>query len=338
MSYAADHLAWQQRLVKENSAAIYPTFKALISQDSGRLPVKGVAKMYAQDNSPSDPNAAGNYAFKKVLKNLVTSKLGATKYSAKKEEDNINRFEKILGDSTYQTTNKNAFSPTAKHSQSLIHLRKSLKSPERKEVHKLLLKMSSDNPYASPRFPKAKPFFEQAYVAKSKLGTVSQASSRLGKFERQNVKETAPQSSSVKSPEPKKLPPLEKKKRFNEEVDDLVSVRSKSKKGFKSKFSLMKHTNLQADLSDNQSLTHRNPNLKGMNHKTNDNVETDSFKNMLLQTVELMSDKEMEIMQQAIQGAKQIVHSDDPHFQEGNDGGAVDKNQADDSQGISLIS
>jgi hypothetical protein len=123
-----------------------------------------------------------------------------------------------------------------RHAFSLVNIRRGLRSPERREAHKLLSKMDIEGVCSSPRFPKAKPFFEQAYLAKSQVDALSQTSPRINKNKFQNqsgiVKPIS--LSKIDKEETQRLPPL-KPKRFNEDIPDDVSVLSKG-----SKFSRLK--------------------------------------------------------------------------------------------------
>lgn len=74
MSYAAEHLSWQQRLVKEQ-AVNYP--KALSPSkvlNRNLMSTRSVAEDYAKDMRKSDPNSIGDYAFKKALKSIIKNK------------------------------------------------------------------------------------------------------------------------------------------------------------------------------------------------------------------------------------------------------------------------
>jgi hypothetical protein len=84
--------------------------------------------------------------------------------------------------------------------------------------------MNSDALYSSPKFPKPKPFFEQAYIGKSIVDGLSQMSPRISKKDAQNESE---KFNPISPSRP--LPPLNKK-RFNEEVPDDVSTLSKGSK------------------------------------------------------------------------------------------------------------
>lgn len=136
----------------------------------------------------------------------------------------------MINDTTYQTINRN-LSPVNHNAKSLVFLRKGLRSPERKEAHELLLRMNSDGLYSSPKFPKAKPFFEQAYIGKSIVESFSQMSPRENRKDVQKGSEKfnpiSPSRDKVEESRP--LPPL-KPKRFNEEVPDDVSTFSKGSK------------------------------------------------------------------------------------------------------------
>ena len=67
--------------------------------------------------------------------------------------EDFDRFGKIVNDRTFQTTNRSNFSPG-----------KAVSPWPRK---KMLMEINNPDRFGSPRFPKAKPFFEQAYAPKS---------------------------------------------------------------------------------------------------------------------------------------------------------------------------
>jgi hypothetical protein len=144
-----------------------------------------------------------------------------------------------------------------RHAFSLVNIRRGLRSPERKEAHKLLNKMDIEGVFSSPRFPKAKPFFEQAYLAKSHVDALSQTSPRINKNKLQNesgiIKPIIP--GKIDKEETQHFPPL-KPKRFNEEIPDDVSVLSKGSKFSRLKLHLHSPEHLSRMMSINK--VHKN--------------------------------------------------------------------------------
>lgn len=74
MSYAAEHLAWQQRLLKEQVTNCQKAFSPAKIANRNQMSTRGVAEDYAKDMRKSDPNSIGDYAFKKALKSIIKNK------------------------------------------------------------------------------------------------------------------------------------------------------------------------------------------------------------------------------------------------------------------------
>jgi len=185
-------------------------------------------KYYTQENVVSNPNQWSNNQFKKILKTIMKGKLTKEMINDKNINYKIDKFGRIISNSTYQTTSTINFRSPLQNSLSMLTLRKNLKSPEKKNIDKLLEGWDINGIYSSPRFPKAKPFNQQAYAAKSKVEAFSQASSKVRKFEKfSNIKNSFPNSPKINRKDlDRALPPL-RKERFNEEIRDEISIKTK---------------------------------------------------------------------------------------------------------------
>jgi len=230
MSYATDHMAWQQRLVKEGTLPHYINHSSVRKYGNVELPLGSALDLYTSQSN-ANPNSIGNAPLKEILKTLVSKKVRKNRNA----ENNVaEQFEKIMNSATYQTTTQTSFNNKERHTQSIVHLRNRLKSPQRKQVNKLLMTAGKEELYSPVRFPKPKPFFDQAYVAKSKVYCPSQTSSRLERSQRARDRQRS-QHHHLANEERKSFNPSQsvrqlhstKKERFNEANEDVASTRSK---------------------------------------------------------------------------------------------------------------
>ena len=285
MSYASDHLAWKQRVFKEQTVARIGAFKSPIREITN-FTEKGGFQIAASEYSPSDPNLRGHYDVKKTIKNIASSKQTHNQFKSPSRND-AEGFDSNGRNATFQEIQRNVLNPDAKHAKSLIHLRKGLKSPDRKNAHKLLLTMPNEGLYSSPRFPKAKPFFNQAYLPKSQLDAISQASSRIRNIENNLSKQKLKDPNDVNPTSSGELPPL-KKERFNEDTMSEYSARGGKLNANKTNKKLAAKAQklaLKASAASQRS---------------------EAFKNMLIKSIECMDDKEMEVMNNALKSVRNI--------------------------------
>jgi hypothetical protein len=225
MSFASDHLAWQQRVKKEVVKAQHFTENYMPLPDDSGSPLKGLAERFSCDYVFSDPNGIAKYDLKGTMKSMDIIQ----KDKAKKLD--MYRKSQLLADKA--STNNAIYESTAQamFNQSkdgnTINTKKQLSpSPLKDEMRMLLSKSNSINTFASDRHPKAPPFFNQAYLGKSKLDTLSQASSRLQKSRTfANLAKGNQNSGNPKNQNSSKLPNI--KKRFNEDAMSEYSVMSK---------------------------------------------------------------------------------------------------------------
>ena len=281
MSYASDHLAWKQRVYKEQTVARINTFRSPI-KESARFPVRGIFEIEASEHSPSNPNIRGHYDVKRTLKNVINNQTGNNQSNSQSRNAVLSP-DRNIGNATFQGVQKKVLNHDPKHTKSLIHLRKGLKSPDRKNAHKLLLSMPNEGLYSSPRFPKAKPFFDQAYLPKSQLDAISQANRNENNVSKQKLKfprELNPTNSG-------ELPPL-KKDRFNEDTMSEYSSLNKQQNVNKTKLKLAAKAQKLGIKASSAS------------------QRSEAFKNMLIKSIECMDDKEMEIMNNAIKSVRHI--------------------------------
>ena len=206
MSYAADHLAWKQRVYKEQGIGRVNTYGSPLKENV-KLPTHGIAELYAIEHSPSDPNLMGHYDVKRTLKTLIADPTKERLFSSPNRFI-IDRYGRIIGNTTFQTTQKISFSPVTKNPKSLINFTNGVKSPSNKSNNKLFKSMSTM--FQSPRKAKAKPFFEQAYMPKSHIDSMSQIESKI-KHIQYSLTKLKPRNRESTG----ELPLL-KKERFNE--------------------------------------------------------------------------------------------------------------------------
>ena len=261
MSYAADHLAWKQRVGKEHAVATSGTFGSPFKA-SVKMPAYGVAELYSQEYSKADPNLMGHYDVKRTLKSLVSGQPIERVFSSP-NKINTDRYGRIVGNTTFQTIQKISFSPVSKHPKSLMYLANGAKSPVQKSTSNLI-KSASNGALIGARKAKAKPFFEQAYMPKSQVESLSQIGSKIDKIQRSLTK------LKPKNREATGELPLLKKERFNEDVISEYSFKIKQKNAH-------------------------------INNVLNNNTE---LKRMLIKSVESMDAKEIEIMHSALNSAK----------------------------------
>jgi hypothetical protein len=78
MSYASDHLAWQQRVNKEvgRSKYFYENYVPVVNDPES--PLKGLVEKYSCQYSFADPNAIGKYDLKKTLNDMEIIQKGKT--------------------------------------------------------------------------------------------------------------------------------------------------------------------------------------------------------------------------------------------------------------------
>lgn len=222
-----------------------------------------------------------------MLRSII-SKQGLQKPGlCQKDQANFQKLNKLVLDSTYKSTNKNAFSPLMQRSKELVFLRKGLNSPDRKEAHKLLMAIQPEGLYSPPRFPKAKPFFNQAYLAKSEIEKASQTSRK-------------PKGSVQKF-----LPEISKKYRFNEEIKDSQSVASKGSKFSRAKLRLSNLKN-----SDQlQTLQHHYQQLSERKlENRNEARHTEALKDTLIKSIDMMNEKEMKVMKNAFNTVSEVAN------------------------------
>ena len=70
MSYASDHLAWQQKINKEVGRSKYFYDHYVPVANDTDSPLKGLAEKYSCPYSFADPNAIGKYDLKRTLNDM----------------------------------------------------------------------------------------------------------------------------------------------------------------------------------------------------------------------------------------------------------------------------
>ena len=74
MSYAADHLAWKQRVLKEQTAQKDGTMMWPLGLQAEDVMNQALAEQYVRTDARSDPHNMSNYDFKAALKNMTSIK------------------------------------------------------------------------------------------------------------------------------------------------------------------------------------------------------------------------------------------------------------------------
>lgn len=215
----------------------------------------------------------------------------------------INSFRKSLSDlpnngltnSTYQSTAHMMMSPTLQKSTSALNLEG---SPRKDEIKAMLSKANSSDLFSTERHPRPKAFFHQAYLAKSKMDTVSNISKMnksksIGKMGRAYYPPGHPKTQNLSQ-----LPYL-KPKRFNEDTMSEYSTMSKRMKQPR-KLQPINQGQKYAMQNMQQSKVHK---VDG-SHLSHVSDRQEELKRMLIDTIEHMNDKEVEIMKSAIDSVK----------------------------------
>ena len=294
MSYASDHLAWQQRVNKEVNKAKEFTENYVPVQTDSNSPLKGLAEQYSSPYSFSDPNGIGKYDLKTTIKDmeLVNRNKAQKMETFRKSASNFH--EQTVGGATMQSTNQLAYNLYDSKRNSLITKLQSI-SPKRNEINKMLAKSNSTDVFTAERYPRPKNFFHQAYIAKSKQDMLSNAGSKysrsrsIGKFAKVHYPPGHPKyNSSSKLP---KIP----SRRFNEDAFSEYSALSKRSKQQK----LKKRSQPSFPSAFVEAGAVNKP--TEANHLSN---RSDNLKNMLIETIQHMNENEIDIMKTAIDSVK----------------------------------
>eukprot|EP00344_Euplotes_crassus_P009850 CAMPEP_0196999756 /NCGR_PEP_ID=MMETSP1380-20130617/4865_1 /TAXON_ID=5936 /ORGANISM="Euplotes crassus, Strain CT5" /LENGTH=349 /DNA_ID=CAMNT_0042416791 /DNA_START=6 /DNA_END=1051 /DNA_ORIENTATION=+ len=310
MSYAADHLAWKQRLHKEHMTSL---------QDKSRMTnifkTAEVIDDYSKQTAVANPNSIGKYDYKDTLRFVIKRNLGHKEHDPTSNANTVSGYGKIISDSTYQTTKQINHSPKMKQSLSLMKLRTKAMSPGRTKVDKLISELDHQGLYSSPKFPKAKPFFDQAYAPKSTIDASSQYGSQRSRIGRSTKSyRFVPEEAKHAAGSPTQLPPL-KRKRFNEEIPDEISCKQRMTK--EKKFDPRKLAR-KTQLETLKKLKHK------MRNEYKEQAENDchqvsqarskrpdeNLKELLMKSIELMDEKEMSIVQAVINNIHDTVNDE----------------------------
>ena len=225
MSFASDHLAWKQRVNKEvGKAKQFHESYLPISHDPDS-PLKGLAEKFSCQYSFSDPNGIAKYDLKNTIKTMeITQKDKAKKMDLYRKSQSLVH-ESNTANANYESTAHAMFNQYKNGTK----IDSKSPSPLKEDMKILLSKSNSINMLSSDRYPRAPPFFKQAYLAKSKLDTLSQASSKMHKSKTiTNLAKGFYPPGHPKNQNISKLPNI--KKRFNEDAVSEYSVFSKKSK------------------------------------------------------------------------------------------------------------
>ena len=302
MSYASDHLAWQQRVNKEVGSAnqFSATYVPLnIETDS---PLKGIAEKYSSPYCFADPNAIGKYDLKDTINKMEVMQKNKAKRleSYRKSCSNLPAFTQAS--STYQSTTHAFHSPQGFRKTSVSSGLQS--SPRQNDLKLMLAKANSSDVFTNERFPRPKPFFEQAYLAKSKVETPSQAGPKLrkaGSMSKLTKAHYPPGHANFQTSA--KLPNI-KSKRFNEDALSEYSVFSKIKKPEGRNGQNAGKNSIQQFVPTHLGLVQSKPKKIDGSHLSQVSDRAEELKRMLIDTIEHMDDKEVEVMKSAIQSVK----------------------------------
>lgn len=228
MSFASDHLAWQQRVKKEVVKAQHFSDNFVPLPQDSNSPLKGLAERFSCDYVFSDPNGIAKYDLKDTIKTMeIIQKDKAKKLDIYRKSQSLAK-ETSPSNAIYESTAQAMFNQSKNGNE--INKKSHLSpSPMKDEMRMLLSKSNSINAFTSDRYPKAPPFFNQAYLGKSKLDTLSQVSSKLQKSKTlANLAKGYYPPGHPKNQNSSKLPNI--KKRFNEDAMSEYSVFSKKSK------------------------------------------------------------------------------------------------------------
>ena len=181
-----------------------------------------------------------------------------------------------------QSTNRTSFSPGRSGKNLFVET-----SPKHEELKLLLSKANSTDVFTTDRFPRPKPFFQQAYLAKSKIETLSRTS---------KIRRSKSNKPSHLPAQPSKLPHI-KPGRFNEDTVSEYSAMGRKKPQVK-RLALPN----QQFVSVGQKV--ERPRVDG-SHLSQVSHRADEMKRMLIDTIEMMDDREVEVMKSAIESVKQ---------------------------------
>lgn len=294
MSYASDHLAWQQRVNKEVNKAKVFTETFIPIDNNGDSPMKGLADKYSSKYSFADPNAIAKYDLKTTVNDMEVT----YKSKAKRKEDYLKSCSNLpnntFASTNYQTTSKGMFLSDGRSNSGL----KLTSSQKQEDLRAMLAQASSNDILATDRYPRPKNFFHQAYLAKSKIDTLSQTSKMPRSRSYRQIKAHYPPG-HPKASGLSRLPAI-KSNRFNEDATSEYSSYSKRSKHHK--FGNSGARGPQAFVPINKVPSKSNN--YDTSHLSQKSERVDDLKNMLINTIEHMNDKEVEVMKSAIDSVK----------------------------------
>lgn len=297
MSYNSHHLAWQQRVNKEHAKAKQFEDTYVPLGDNIDLPLKGLVEKYSSPYRFSDPNAMTKYDLKNTINGMeFMHKAKAKKLDDYRKSKSINMGSSFVGGSTLHSSSQAALSPylSSKTKPAVIV---EPNSPKCQELRTILAKANSTDVFTTDRYPKPKPFFQQAYLAKSKIDTLSQAPSRLSKSKSiGNFARAHYPPGHFKSQPNGGLPVIKRKERFNENNIKGNSIYSKrsSRRGSVNKLSIPKQYK-NANLTFNKRKSVDGAHLSQVSNRA------EELKRMLADTIQNMDDREVEVMENAIE-------------------------------------
>jgi hypothetical protein len=294
MSYASDHRAWQQRVNKEaGRAKLFTETYVPIIEDSNS-PMKGLADKYSSKYSFADPNAIAKYD----LKNTINEMEVTLKSKAKRKLEYLKSCSNQPNDSNastnYQTTSRNMFAPNTVSSNGL----KLNASHKQGELRAMLAQVDCMDAFATDRYPRPKNFFHQAYLAKSKIDNISQSSkmsrSRSYKQMKAHYPPGHPKASNLSNKGLSKLPAI-KSKRFNEDATSEYSKYSR-------RSSAPRLHAVQAFVPQNKVPSKANN--YDTSHLSQKSGRVENLKNTLINSIEQMNDKEVNVLRSAVDSVK----------------------------------
>jgi hypothetical protein len=293
MSYASDHRAWQQRINKEAGRAklFTETFVPII--DDTNSPMKGLADKYSSKYGFADPNAIAKYDLKNTISEMEVTLKGKAKRKMEYLKSCSNQPNDSNASTNYQTTSRNMYAPNTISKNGL----KLNASHKQNELRAMLAQVDTMNAFETDHYPRAKNFFHQAYLAKSKIDNISQSSKMSRARSYKQIKTHYPPGHPKASNLTKglsKLPAI-KAKRFNEDAASEYSTHSR-------RSSVPKLHTIQAFVPQNKVPSKANN--YDTSHLSQKSGRVEDLKNTLINSIEQMNDKEVNVMRSAVGSVK----------------------------------
>lgn len=299
MSYASDHLAWQQRVGKEVCSAknFSETFIPMIHDSDS--PLKGLVNKYASKYSFADPNSISKYDLKNAVSKLELTNVQKKNFALTRHRNSMSNLHDANNTSDmYKSSSHIIHSPIKLEKRAPgLNLQPGMKH---EDLKLMLSKASSNDIFTTDRFPRPKPFFHQAYIAKSQADSASQMgrARSIGKLGKIHYPQGHPNHKAAP-----KLPNI-KAQRFNEAEGGEYSVFGKSKS--KRNLAGVPAVGGATKLVPAGDLKRRIDKFDG-SHLSQVSNRADELKRMIEDVDDMISEKERHTMQNALK-SKQLAN------------------------------